>query len=100
MEHENSFVEPVDKRDDFKVTRLGPGLRYRADPSLDRFQIADHVATEISSSFDDCRGKFSARVTVRANKFYITTRISLQLRNVSMLNTLTYFEKSGNIFIA
>lgn len=22
VEHENSFVEPVDKRDDFKVTRL------------------------------------------------------------------------------
>lgn len=40
-------------------------LRYRSDPGLDRFQIADHVATKISSSLNDRRGKFSAR----ANKF-------------------------------
>lgn len=40
-------------------------FRYRPDLGLDRFQIADHVATKISSSLNDRRGKFSAR----ANKF-------------------------------
>lgn len=37
-------------------------FRYRPDLGLDRFQIADHVATKISSSLNDRRGKFSARV--------------------------------------
>lgn len=63
---EHGFVEPVDKRDDFKVTSVS--ARSRVSRS-----ISNHVATKISSSFDDRRGKFSVRVTARVASKQIFT---------------------------